>query len=97
MRLAETVKQGGLTFCHSEGGDIEIQERSEGSSIPPKVPPMSNSTVDWSLLGRLQSSHLGKSGNETRTFRSGEGDSSGCEALGQAKDPRPNYAGQRYI
>ena len=53
-RLLEITRQGGITFYHSEEGDVEIQERSSGSSIPQRYPPMGESTVDWSLLGRLQ-------------------------------------------
>ena len=53
-RLVEIGRQGGLTFSHSAVGDVEIQERSEGSSVPLRNPPMSDTTVDWSLLGRVK-------------------------------------------
>ena len=29
-RLTEIAKQGGLTFCHSAEGDVDIQERGSG-------------------------------------------------------------------
>ena len=66
-------EQGGLTFSHSVDGDVEVQEHDGSSSIPVRYPPMSGSTVDWSLLGVRQSTPLveaerskGKKGLATR-------------------------------
>ena len=52
--------QGGLTFWHSEGGDIDILRHDGSSSIPVRHPPMSDSTLDWSLLGRRHSPQVAK-------------------------------------
>ena len=38
-RLLAIEKQGGLTFSHSEEGDIDIQEHDGSSSIPLRYPP----------------------------------------------------------
>ena len=61
-RLTEIARQGGLTFCHSAEGDVDIQERGSGSSIPQRHPPMNESTVDWSLLGKRHSTPEAKTG-----------------------------------
>ena len=67
--MEESGRQGGLTFSHSLDGDIEVQERSEGSSIPPRNPPMSDSTEDWSLLGRIQRSPAVGTGTKGRVMK----------------------------
>ena len=54
-RLQAIQGLGGLTFSHSEEGDIDVQAHDGTSSIPPRHPPMNDSTVDWSLLGRRHS------------------------------------------
>ena len=73
-RLMEIARQGGLTFYHSVEGDVEIQERSSGSSIPQRYPPMGESTVDWSLLGRLQySPEPGRGRKGRRAAKGGQG------------------------
>ena len=56
LRLPAIVKDGGLTFTHSQEGDIELQETSRSSTIPVRHPPMNESTVDWSLVHRADSS-----------------------------------------
>ena len=41
------VKEGGLTFCPSMEGDIELQENTGESTIPVRYPPISASTLGW--------------------------------------------------
>ena len=42
-------KEGSLTFSHSLEGDIELQENTGETTIPARYPPMSATTVDWSV------------------------------------------------
>ena len=51
-RLAAVAEKGGLTFAHAAEGDIELVEHDGTSTIPLRHPPMSESTVDWSLIYR---------------------------------------------
>ena len=73
-------------------GDIEVQDRSAGSSIPPRHPPMSDTTVDWSLLGRVKEPPAISSGAKGRTnkvlgqdegFRKGGQENSGKGTQGR--------------
>jgi len=43
-------KNGGITFLHNTEGDINVSINQRESSFPEKIPPMSNSTVDWAAL-----------------------------------------------
>ena len=45
LRIAMAKKEGGLTFTHSETGDID-----RCSTIQETHPPMSSATVDWSII-----------------------------------------------
>ena len=54
-RFLAIGKMGGLTFWHSEEGNIDVLEHDGSSSIPARYPPMNDSTLDWSLLGKRHS------------------------------------------
>ena len=63
LRTPVIEREGSLTFAHTAQGDIELQEVGGGSSIPARYPPMSDTTVDWSLIHRRRARKLpGKEG-----------------------------------
>ena len=50
LRLEAIGKEGGLTFSHSRNSDVGLLENDGASTIPPRYPPMSETTVDWSVI-----------------------------------------------
>lgn len=83
---------GGLTFCHSAEGDVELQEHDGSSSIPPRIPPMSASTVDWSILYRPENLKLGVTDKNKK--RAVEGKKRGRAAVGSEASTQEGSASQ---
>ena len=92
LRLEVVLKKGGLTFGHSIEGDIDLIAYEEGTNIPPRYPPMSDSTVDWSLIrGPGPGEGPGKKGKQERgtkeMSRAGKADAQGGGQESTALEP----------
>ena len=73
-------KEGGLTFRHSGEGDVDLVENDGISTIPPKYPPMSDTTVDWSVIYRSENAKWAEKGKRSRGGRrDGSTLGRGCE------------------
>ena len=75
------TQEGGITFEHTCEGDIHKSRREGVSTIPERYPPMSSTTVDWSVLYKGSNANLRDKGKLE------EGQSSGAIAKkGTSKD-----------
>jgi len=64
LREERIAKEGGLTFSHLPEGDIEVQENTRETTIPARYPPMSATTVDWSVKYRPENLWRGGSSSQ---------------------------------
>ena len=101
LRTPVIEREGSLTFAHTAQGDIELQEVCGGSSIPARYPPMSGTTVDWSLIHRSDNTQApgteaGGKGGAHRSSVGLEGDPTDKEALEAGGDPRIRLRKGRY-
>ena len=99
-RCQQAVQEaGGLTFAHTVEGDVVLQEHDGNSSIPPRIPPMSTSTIDWSILYRPENAEEGKNtrkAGKAKTRTSGKltaGSSAGAPPDSQDGQPGGAPAG----
>ena len=71
LREERIAEEEGLTFEHTESGDVHMRTFEGGTTIPERYPPMSATTVDWSILYRAANVMIKDKGPQ-RKMRGGE-------------------------
>ena len=71
LREERIAEEEGLTFEHTESGDVHMRTFEGGTTIPERYPPMSATTVDWSILYRAANAMIKDKGPQ-RMMRGGE-------------------------
>ena len=90
------TQEGGITFEHTVEGDIHKNRRESGSTIPKRYPPMSSTTVDWSVLYKGSNANLRDKGELEEGKSSGAITKKGTpQDIGCIKLRKGRYSEQR--